>query len=57
MVWIVLGVVALVLICFAGARTHRQTSARGLGKGAGHAGSARYKNRSSGKRDKKTGSS
>lgn len=53
MLWIVVGCVVVGLVCFAGVRTHQQTSAHGLGKGAGNAGSARYKNRSSRQRGKK----
>lgn len=54
MIWIVVAVVLVGLVCFIAACTHQQTSASGLGKGAGHAGSARYKNRGSRHREKKT---
>ena len=54
MLWIVLcGVLMIGLVWFVGARTQQQNSARGLGKGASHAGSTRYKNRSSRQREKK----
>jgi hypothetical protein len=35
------------LACLIGVFAGQQTSTRGLGKGDGHAGSSRYKNRSS----------
>ena len=55
MLWIVLAGVVVGLLCFAGTRT--QASGRELGKGEGHAGSARYRNRGSRGRKDKTRSS
>lgn len=54
MTWIVVGAVLVGLVFFIGALSNQQTSASGLGKGAGHAGSDRYKNRASKRLDKKT---
>ena len=53
MTWIVLGGVVVGLLCFVGARTQHKNSARELGKGAGNAGRACYKNRGSRQRRKK----
>ena len=52
MLWIPVVAVVLGLVCLAVARADKQASTRGLGKGRGHAGSARYKNRGSRKREK-----
>jgi hypothetical protein len=57
MIWIVVGVVVVGLVCLAFVGRPQRKSVRGLGKDAGHSGSARYKNRGSAGRKRTNGSS